>query len=105
MPRVQDALPSLDCRAWKGRSNPLLLSALRFPPESRHPPGSPPYFRVRARDTASATLGSTIVANSQIPWYRPGDVSVRSVGAGVKTAGSPPSISQWAYGVGKAYIP
>src|SRR3984957_18464051 len=35
MPRVQDALPSLDCRAWKGRSNPLLLSALRFAPESR----------------------------------------------------------------------
>src|ERR1700691_2122100 len=40
MPRVQDAIPSLDCRAWKGRSNPLLLSALRFAPESRpeHPP-------------------------------------------------------------------
>ncbi len=35
MPRVQDAIPSLDCRAWKGRSNPLLLSALRFAPESR----------------------------------------------------------------------
>src|ERR1700722_11176885 len=35
MPRVQDALPSLDCRAWKGRSNPLLLSTLRFAPESR----------------------------------------------------------------------
>jgi hypothetical protein len=38
MPRVQDALPSLDCRAWKGRSNPLLLSALRFAPESRSGP-------------------------------------------------------------------
>src|SRR5580704_5938011 len=35
MPRVQDAIPSLDCRAWKGRSNPLFLSALRFAPESR----------------------------------------------------------------------
>src|SRR6202142_1951340 len=35
MPRVQDAIPSLDCRAWKGRSNPLLLSALRFAQESR----------------------------------------------------------------------
>jgi hypothetical protein len=35
MPRVQDAIPSLDCRAWKGRSNPLLLSTLRFAPESR----------------------------------------------------------------------
>jgi hypothetical protein len=35
MPRVQDAIPSLDCRAWKGRPNPLLLSALRFAPESR----------------------------------------------------------------------
>src|SRR5271170_6437271 len=35
MPRVQDAIPSLDCRAWKGRSNPLLLTALRFAPESR----------------------------------------------------------------------
>src|SRR4029077_12154536 len=35
MPRVQDALPSLGCRAWKGRSNPLLLSVLRFAPESR----------------------------------------------------------------------
>ena len=37
MPRVQDALPSLDCRAWKGRSNPLLLNPLRFAPESREP--------------------------------------------------------------------
>ena len=37
MPRVQDAIPSLACRAWKGRSNPLLLSALRFAPESRVP--------------------------------------------------------------------
>ena len=35
MPRVQDAIPSLDCRAWKGRSNPLLLNALRFATESR----------------------------------------------------------------------
>src|SRR5271167_2260073 len=35
MPRVQDAIPSLDCRAWKGRSNLLFLSALRFAPESR----------------------------------------------------------------------
>src|SRR5271166_3335174 len=35
MPRVQDAIPSLACRAWKGRSNSLLLSALRFAPESR----------------------------------------------------------------------
>src|SRR6516164_8195707 len=26
MPRVQDAITSLDCRAWKGRSNPLFLS-------------------------------------------------------------------------------
>src|SRR6516162_8879566 len=26
MPRVQDAIPSLDCRAWKGCSNPLFLS-------------------------------------------------------------------------------
>src|SRR4029077_5189311 len=41
MPRVQDALPSLDCRAWKGRSNPLLLSALRFAPESRPAAGGP----------------------------------------------------------------
>src|SRR5208337_4725738 len=37
MPRVQDAIPSLACRAWKGRSNPLLLTALRFAPESRPP--------------------------------------------------------------------
>jgi hypothetical protein len=35
MPRVQDAIPSLDRRAWKGHSNPLLLSTLRFAPESR----------------------------------------------------------------------
>ena len=28
---------AFDCRAWKGRSNPLLLSALRFAPESRAP--------------------------------------------------------------------
>src|SRR5271167_3976806 len=34
-PIVEDAIPSLDCRAWKGRSNPLLLSALHFAPESR----------------------------------------------------------------------
>src|ERR1700722_9491668 len=47
MPRVQDALPSLDCRAWKGRSNPLLLNPLRFAPESRtgHCEG-----KVRVRD-------------------------------------------------------
>src|SRR6202042_3633638 len=32
---VHPIIPSLDCRAWKGRSNPLLLSALRFAPESR----------------------------------------------------------------------
>ena len=29
--------PRLDCRAWKGRPNPLLLSSLRFAPESRDP--------------------------------------------------------------------
>jgi hypothetical protein len=29
MPRVQDAIPILGCRAWKGHSNPLLLSRLR----------------------------------------------------------------------------
>ena len=29
-----DAIPSFACRAWKGRSNPLLLTALRFAPES-----------------------------------------------------------------------
>src|SRR5208282_700935 len=37
MPRVQDPVPSLACRAWKGRSNLLLLSALRFAPEFRDP--------------------------------------------------------------------
>src|ERR1700722_2980254 len=37
MPRVQDAIPSLDRRARKGHSNPLLLSTLRFAPESRGP--------------------------------------------------------------------
>src|SRR5580693_1580189 len=42
MPRVQDAIPSLDCRAWKGHSNPLLLSTLRFAPESRPPLRSKP---------------------------------------------------------------
>src|SRR5260370_904148 len=36
-PGVQDGLPSLDCRAWKGGSNPLLLNPLRFAPESRTP--------------------------------------------------------------------
>src|SRR5271156_2075537 len=35
MPRVQDAIPSLACRAWKGCANPLLLTSLRFAPESR----------------------------------------------------------------------
>src|ERR1700722_14171523 len=45
MPRVQDALPSLDCRAWKGRSNPLLLSAWRFAPESRLQLGERPLGR------------------------------------------------------------
>jgi hypothetical protein len=44
MPRVQDALPGLDCRAWKGRSNPLLLSTLRFAPESRA--AIPFWFRI-----------------------------------------------------------
>ena len=34
MPRVQDTVPSLARRAWKGCSNPLLLTALRFAPES-----------------------------------------------------------------------
>ena len=29
---------NLNCRAWKGCSNPLLLSALLFAPESRPPP-------------------------------------------------------------------
>ena len=37
MPRVQDAIPSLAGRAWKGRPNPLLLTSLRFAPESRSP--------------------------------------------------------------------
>ena len=38
MSRVQDALPSLDCRSLtKGHSNPLLLNPLRFAPESRLP--------------------------------------------------------------------
>jgi hypothetical protein len=36
-PRVQDAIPSLNCRAWKGCSNLLFLTALRFAPESREP--------------------------------------------------------------------
>ena len=40
MPRVQDAIPSLDCRAWTGRSNPLLLNALRFATESRPAPAA-----------------------------------------------------------------
>src|SRR5580658_826653 len=35
MPRVQDAIPSLACRAWKRCPNPLLLTSLRFAPESR----------------------------------------------------------------------
>jgi hypothetical protein len=35
----QDPIPSLACRAWKGRSNPLLLKRLRFAPESRLPLG------------------------------------------------------------------
>ena len=38
MPRVQDAIPSLAGRAWKGRPNPLLLTSLRFAPESRSAP-------------------------------------------------------------------
>jgi hypothetical protein len=40
MPRVQDAIPSLACRARKGCSNPLLLTSLRFAPESRPSPAS-----------------------------------------------------------------
>jgi transposase len=44
MPRVQDAIPSLDCRAWKGHSNPLLLTPLRFAPESRRT-----LYKARAR--------------------------------------------------------
>src|SRR5271166_2044621 len=38
MPRVQDAIPSLARRAWKGCSNPLLLTPLRFASESRPEP-------------------------------------------------------------------
>ena len=33
----RDAIPSLACRARKGCSNPLLLTPLRFAPESRAP--------------------------------------------------------------------
>src|ERR1700723_3529907 len=54
MPRVQDALPSLDCRAWKGRSNPLLLNPLRFAPESRHAKLSRPTNRASCPGTMLA---------------------------------------------------
>src|SRR6516164_2617456 len=37
MPRLQDAVPSLACRTRKGCSNLLLLTSLRFAPESRGP--------------------------------------------------------------------
>src|SRR6516225_3063104 len=39
MPRVQDAITSLDCRAWKGCSNPLFLSGCA---SLRNPGGRPP---------------------------------------------------------------
>ena len=43
MPRLQDAIPSLTLPSLKERSNPLLLTPLRFAPESRlvveEPPG------------------------------------------------------------------
>ena len=54
MPRVQNAIPSLACRAWKGRPNPLLLKlvALRSgiqPLFTRtQPPTSPSAHRHRA---------------------------------------------------------
>jgi len=68
MPRVQDAIPSLDCRAWKGRSNPLLLSTLRFAPESRESLGkdrSPRYCR---HSLASAKYTSPPSRRSSRHW-------------------------------------
>ena len=35
MPRVQDSIPSLACRAWKGRPNPLLLNPVVLRSRSR----------------------------------------------------------------------
>jgi Bifunctional DNA primase/polymerase, N-terminal len=50
--RTGNAIPSLTCRAWKGRSNPLLLTALRFAPESRHRERRDPYLlRLQLRST------------------------------------------------------
>src|SRR5580700_5553499 len=62
MPRVQDAIPSLDCRAWKGHSNPLLLSTLRFAPESRPAPPRGPGLLSRLLASSShrlTTLGES----------------------------------------------
>jgi hypothetical protein len=59
MPRVQDAIPNLGCRAWKGHSNPLLLSALRFAQESREAPAAALYEMLvtkRGRDAIGVAL-------------------------------------------------
>src|SRR5579863_4183664 len=65
MPRVQDAIPSLACRAWKGCSNPLLLSALRFAPESRTPDfalNRAPSFRHARRAAQESQSGAQAMA-------------------------------------------
>ena len=55
MPRVQDATASLACRAWKGCSNPLLATSLRFVPD----PGLNSPSQCRAYHPA-AKRGSTV---------------------------------------------
>src|SRR4029077_19797112 len=67
MPRVQYAIPSLDCRAWKGHSNPLLLSTLRFAPESR---GSQRRRLIARKFSISSTrISATLLAPaSKVYW-------------------------------------
>jgi hypothetical protein len=52
MPRVQDAIPSLDCRAWKGCSNPLFLSGCA---SLRNPGGA-----LQTKDLARVTVDTTV---------------------------------------------
>src|SRR4029077_14062714 len=66
MPRVQDAIPSLDCRAWKGHSNPLLLSTLRFAPESRQR-----YFTRRGDDYFPLPAQWDITHSRWLPYHVP----------------------------------
>src|ERR1700722_2617445 len=82
MPRVQDALPSLDCRAWKGRSNPLLLSALRFAPEIQG-------AAMRGEQFVSTNRGKPAIAATARPGEFKGKGVIPAKAAGKATQAAP----------------